>query len=61
MRVIIGDVNDNAPMFGSHVYSGSVEENVPLGTTVQLVRTREIGRESLLMCDTLYYSNEGHA
>jgi len=36
--VIIEDVNDNIPMFGSLVYSGTVQENAALGTTVSVVR-----------------------
>lgn len=39
VQVIIEDVNDNTPMFSSSTYSGTVQENTELGTTVLAVST----------------------
>lgn len=34
--ITVGNVNDNPPMFSASIYSGSVEEEVPLGTPLSL-------------------------
>ena len=39
VQIIIEDVNDNTPMFSSFTYSGTVQENTDLGTTVLAVST----------------------
>lgn len=37
VQVVIEDVNDNTPVFSSSSYSGIVQENTELGTTVLTV------------------------
>ena len=40
--VTVTDVNDNTPLFGALSYRGTVAENAPAGTTVELVSTHSI-------------------
>ena len=37
VTVTVTDVNDNTPLFGAVSYRGTVRENAPSGTTVELV------------------------
>ncbi|XP_070559235.1 protocadherin Fat 4-like isoform X2 [Ptychodera flava] len=41
LNVVVDDVNDNSPVFTSVLYSVSIEENLPIGSSVEKVKAND--------------------